>query len=70
MNITIALVKERAEFLSEYMGDRVRIHDDYREEGMSDDLVLLSVRVENGTDVVQLIHAGIEIGFNIASKYV
>lgn len=66
MNIEILLTKERAESLAEYMGDRVRIHDEHREDGS---LVTLSVRVENSTDVVQLIHAGIEIGLNIASLY-
>lgn len=59
MIYTFVMMKERLPFLVKELGDKVTVGDDYKEE-----MVEVTVNIENGSDLLSVFHAGIKSGFN------
>lgn len=59
MIYTFVMMKKRLPFLVKELGDKVTVGDDYKEE-----MVEVTVNIENGSDLLSVFHAGIKFGFN------
>jgi len=57
------MMKDRAPFLVKELGDKATVVEDYKE-----DMVIISVNIENGGDLLQIFHAGIKYGIDMLRK--
>jgi len=57
------MMKDRAPFLVKELGDKVTVGENYKE-----DMIVISVNIENGGDLLQIFHAGVEYGIDMLRK--
>jgi hypothetical protein len=57
------MMKDRVPYLVNELGDKVTVGEDYKE-----DMSIVHVNVERGSDLVNIFHAGIRLGLDAMNK--
>ena len=63
MNYEFVMFKDRAPFLVKELGDKVTVGEDHKE-----DMVIITVNIESGGDLLPIFHAGIKYGMEMFGK--
>ena len=53
------MFKDRVPYLLEELGDRITIGEEYK-----NDMVIVKIRIDRGSDLLHIFHAGISLGVN------
>ena len=60
MNYEFVMFKDRAPFLVKELGNKVTVGEDHKE-----DMVIITVNIESGGDLLPIFHAGIKYGMEM-----
>ena len=63
MNYEFVMFKDRAPFLVKELGNKVTVGEDHKE-----DMVIITVNIESGGDLLPIFHAGIKYGMEMFGK--
>lgn len=63
MNYEFVMFKDRAPFLVKELGDKVTVGGDHKE-----DMVIITINIESGADLLPIFHAGIKYGMEVFGK--